>query len=822
FLVEQEAFSYNSPYTDLPYFKRILVIPMSKSSKTTDPNLISRGVFASLVNLRQTILQQQSNIDISPIDSKVVFCIESVLTSMKALRCVENSKTLSDIIHNIWKTYITDFLSLREYVYILVSDQFQQIFNSIVKAYTSINFPSIFRDDTAYAHDLFFRIFDLLSLPAIMTLLKNQSNDQLMPHVANILRILLLQMQNIAEEILFKKDDLLNRESTVQLLLEYVDMNIFEASNDIQLTIVEVLGFIWTLVDNTILVPQLLDAKCASFTLKWISMNEVSFTIQLASIRLLYNIARHEKGCAALNEANAILLMQQLKKRTLNPNIDDPTYEDMRLLFSMAIALLTEPKESKSDAKSLGKVLDQLMQLTVNTAQKKNHKYGDFDISEPLVVLTKLFVHDDIMDYIVKDSQVKNMKTSSKIAFFCDLVLQFRGALANDDELDQLTLTALMNIIWSISFHEKYADELKSNAKFLFTIKSLANDDGEAWVEQYVPKHMSSVRKAAAGILWNIDENNPAKVVRPGELTPSVDNRTNNSTMAAVGNQRLRVMISYSHADADFCHQLANALEKENIFDIWVDFAYCHTEDLWEEIGQAIEKSDVVLFLMTKDYQDSKSCRQEVMYAKDSLKKRFIPVYVKRDFAATGWLGVRIVGPQYIRFGKKPFEATVKELVKLIIEDKSEKSSTKKNSKTPVVDSSVKAESNENEKSDPDLTKEEPENLHQSNQKITQVAVNNSKPIKIWNSNDIFDWFDTNKIRHELKEMYDFHSGTELLLYAQCLRQDWESEYLDIREQFSKRYGVVLYRNEFVRFVTAIKKLEPLQTKPASSTCTIV
>lgn len=225
---------------------------------------------------------------------------------------------------------------------------------------------------------------------------------------------------------------------------------------------------------------------------------------------------------------------------------------------------------------------------------------------------------------------------------------------------------------------------------------------------------------------------------------------------------------------------------------------------------------------MTKDYQDSKSCRQEVMYAKDSLKKRFIPVYVKRDFAATGWLGVRIVGPQYIRFGKKTFEATVKELVKLIFEDKSEKSSTKKDSKAPVVDSSVKVASDENEKSDRDLIKEDPENSHQNNEKTMQVAINNSKQIKIWNSNDIVNWFDTNKIRHELKEMYDFHSGTELLLYAQCLRQDWQSEYLDIREQFSKRYGVVLYRNEFVRFVSAINKLEPLQTKSVSSTCTIV
>ena len=58
--------------------------------------------------------------------------------------------------------------------------------------------------------------------------------------------------------------------------------------------------------------------------------------------------------------------------------------------------------------------------------------------------------------------------------------------------------------------------------------------------------------------------------------------------------------------------------------------------DLWEEVAAAIEKADVILFLMSKDYQDSKSCRQEVMYSKDSLKKRFIPIYIKKNFIATG------------------------------------------------------------------------------------------------------------------------------------------------------------------------------------------
>ncbi|CAF5168152.1 unnamed protein product, partial [Rotaria magnacalcarata] len=108
--------------------------------------------------------------------------------------------------------------------------------------------------------------------------------------------------------------------------------------------------------------------------------------------------------------------------------------------------------------------------------------------------------------------------------FFCELLFKFRGALASDNELDQLSLTALFNIIWSISFHTEYIEELKSNSKFLITVKSLANDDGEDWVDQYVPKNMASIPKAANGILWNLDENNPARAARtvtvPSESKP--------------------------------------------------------------------------------------------------------------------------------------------------------------------------------------------------------------------------------------------------------------------------------------------------------------
>ena len=207
---------------------------------------------------------------------------------------------------------------------------------------------------------------------------------------------------------------------------------------------------------------------------------------------------------------------------------------------------------------------------------------------------------------------------------------------------------------------------------------------------------------------------------------------------------------------------------------------------------------------MSKDYQDSKSCRTEVMYAKDSLKKRFIPIYTKKDFTATGWLGVRIVGPQYVRFGKKSFDDTIKELIKLIIEDKKQQQEIK----PPPVTEPKPIENSNNE------TKPT-----ENRQTVSNVKPSSKKPVKEWTKSDITQWFNENSIHQGLIDLYDFQHGTELLLFTQCLRPDWQHEYNDVRERFKQKYDTLLYRDQFVRFVSAIHRLEPSQSN--SKSCVI-
>ncbi|CAF4438436.1 unnamed protein product, partial [Adineta steineri] len=113
------------------------------------------------------------------------------------------------------------------------------------------------------------------------------------------------------------------------------------------------------------------------------------------------------------------------------------------------------------------------------------------------------------------------------------------------------------------SFHDEYIDELKSYPKFLITVKSLVIDDGANTVEQYIPRPLSSLTKAANGVLWNLDENNPGTNKKTRATRSTVDPDTqalNQSGTSRV--HRMHVMVSYSHADSDFCHQFVDALQK--------------------------------------------------------------------------------------------------------------------------------------------------------------------------------------------------------------------------------------------------------------------
>ena len=101
------------------------------------------------------------------------------------------------------------------------------------------------------------------------------------------------------------------------------------------------------------------------------------------------------------------------------------------------------------------------------------------------------------------------------------------------------------------------------------------------------------------------------------------------------------IMISYCHENNSFCDELLKYLLKLNDkFDIWIDRTHCEgIIDLWESIADGMERSSIILCLLSDQYFQSKSCRQEFIYATDSLKRTILPILIEH-FQPKGWMGL--------------------------------------------------------------------------------------------------------------------------------------------------------------------------------------
>lgn len=99
-------------------------------------------------------------------------------------------------------------------------------------------------------------------------------------------------------------------------------------------------------------------------------------------------------------------------------------------------------------------------------------------------------------------------------------------------------------------------------------------------------------------------------------------------------------MISYCHANNEFCSEILNTLDKHSdVFEIWIDRTHCEgVEDLWESIADGMEHASIIVCLISSQYFESKSCRKEFIYATDSLQKRILPILID-TFEPKGWLG---------------------------------------------------------------------------------------------------------------------------------------------------------------------------------------
>ncbi|CAF1478853.1 unnamed protein product [Adineta steineri] len=754
----------------------------------------------------------------------------NVLTKLQNLQYTnENEASRRHILSN-GATFFEEFIILldKNTVDNEIFSKIEKTFQTFIQLLDSINMHALFKADSVFTYDIFYLYIRLLNLPGMKILLKRSDTENytklVYEQLAAIILFCMTATSSHAKFTVFDLQESHNNQEILLLLLNYIKSD-FESDLSLNYTHTTqlILTFLWSYSDKTIVVPNLIKTGYPEAILKWLTIVDsqdklfdsyefVSSEKYLKSnaihafISIIHNTSRHDDGITVLNSLEAISVIKKVQNSTTDPTIN--------LLCSMSLALLLTPKQIKNDRKRMNNVLDQLLKSVSDASKSEDYKDGGFHISEPLVVLVKLFNDDRALDYILQHAQVE-LDASSTVDFFIELLLKFNSVVKNEkDPLKQLTCTAVVNILWSISFqeHNQYKRQLKNNQKLCKLLEELFNNTSSLNDNtQYVPKYIENIQTAAVGILLNVNEGSADDALVSQSKISIADNMSKS-------NSKPMIMISYSHDDKVLCYQLEEELKRTELYDVWIDKNYCTTGDSWERIADGIKQADVVLCLITKNYT-SKSVRREVIYAIDKLEKTLLPVFILKPDVPS-WLEIRTCDLTHIRFtDEDKFEPTkitklMETLQQLISGSSSENNSPPVHHELPIL-----------------TTQARHDELFPSTTKILL-----RKSIISWDKADIKQWINENEIMIELYNICQFIDGSELLSFAKVLQDDEKVQYKSYAEEFSKRYnGKSLLLHQFNKFANCLRKLinehskqtAPIQlktkrTEGKSQTCEIL
>lgn len=512
------------------------------------------------------------------------------------------------------------------------------------------------------------------------------------------------------------------------------------------------------------LIPMIIRTDWPNTCIQWLATTGTRplFNIDYYIHLILQKLARHTIAVQALNQLNCLKALDQSKEQMKKDHTESEN-DLLDFLHSMIYVLLMEANDIKQISlladQRMCQALDKLVLYTIQASRNELFCYQCFHICEMMDVLSKLFVNDVIL--------IKCIDGNNQLFdCLCQLIIHFTDVNRIKLPLAKETLLTSINLLWSISFHQSYQEKFRSNSMFMHSLYNVAASSClyTSTTTKSNARDICSLKKAAEGILWNLNSSS----------SPSVAKISNENSEK----QQPLAMISYSHSDSTFCRELVERLSAH--VPVWVDYkqahdAIAHSDDLWEEIARAMEMATVIVLIISKEYYDSKSCRQELSYATDALKKRIVPIYApNQQYRASGWLGIRIAGQKYIHFGRKLFPEAVKELASMVVTDQ----------KQQLVITAPAPSSSPS----PPMPEENP-----------KLAI-----LKDWTSKDIGKWFEDNHIHGDLIALYadQFQTGTSLVIYARHLK--------------------LFYRHEFVQIVTKYHKLFPEKTLDTLDFITLV
>ncbi|CAF1063126.1 unnamed protein product [Adineta steineri] len=591
-----------------------------------------------------------------------------------------------------------------------------------------------------------------------------------------------------------------------------------------KILVTEILIFLLRTSSKTQTIPIFININYIPACLRWSSLPYLTGYDYLYILGILYNIARHDDGLMLLSSGEYDKILSQFRPEIANTMIVFILYHDTLRTFYLNYFMMMILCFNKFDNYDINTfVTDYLIPTILNASMSSTNEDLNFHLSELWIIIMKLCTRNNYIDHILQNNEFPT--------FFADILsscLYYTENTQLDDISNRLTVMALVNILWNISFHDRYKIVLIEHTELIKRLELIRSTDTIDKVVHniYIPRYIPSLRRAIDGLWHNLYPVSPLKsnnltsisnklvhslvisysliehteLIKRLELIRSTDTidkvvhniyipryipslrraidglwhnlyplsllKSNNLT--SISNKLVHsLVISYSHVDITFCRQIYDIFSKLPQLSISVDFN--NGKYLWKEIAETIEQSHLVLFLISKDFYSSPACRQEFFYAIYTLKKKFIPVFINTDYQVSGWLRNPLTRLKHIRFGNEDFMHTCDELLSMINECLS--------IKIPPIS--------------------------------TPKSISDAKQ---WNNTDVQQWFIKNNILSELYDFYQFQNGNELLLYGQAISSStWINEYGRIKLRFEEKYkqkNQQLSSYDFSNFISALERLK--------------
>ena len=356
-----------------------------------------------------------------------------------------------------------------------------------------------FNKDRSLIREIFFACFNILL---------NHTDifrDNTSVFINSNVRLLMKMSSSLSSSVHFHHDDLSTTEDR-QLLIamrEHIDQD----SKHDNLTD-GIISLIWNLSDQTILVPVLLDTGYGKSVVQWIENRQMKFREDKldAPIHILHNLSRHDDGIDELNTYDAVKVLEEVQ---IDSNVCDDA-DDMAIHIAMVRALLTDIEQIKRDTnKYPNKVVNILLQLSMDAAKNDRHRHNGSHVSEPLTVLVKLFYNDEILENTLSNNDAQSsVNIRSIVELFASLLKKFYPKINVETErLESYTCVVILNLFWLISNHEKYRQAISDHQQLMEIVTSAENDE-QCFTDTFMPRTMKSIKQTAEGILRNLNIRN--------------------------------------------------------------------------------------------------------------------------------------------------------------------------------------------------------------------------------------------------------------------------------------------------------------------------